>query len=72
MDERCDLIREEYLKGKTPIIEEPLEVSFTRKELKAAMKKLKTKYYRSTGLDGIRSWMLDKAGEGFRILAGVL
>ena len=29
------------------------------------MKKLKTKYYKSTGLDGIRSWMIDKTGEGF-------
>ena len=33
--------------------------------MKAAMKKLKTKYWKSTGLDGIRNWMIDKAGEGF-------
>ena len=61
---RCELIREEHSRGETPIIEESLEVKFTRKELKAAMKKLKTKYWKSTGLDGIRSWMIDKAGEG--------
>ena len=65
VDKRCDLIREEYLREETPIIEKSLEANFTRKELKAAMKKLKTKYYKSTGLDGIRSWMIDKAGEGF-------
>ena len=29
------------------------------------MQKLKPKYWKSTGLDGIRSWMSDKAGEGF-------
>ena len=29
------------------------------------MKKLKTKYWKSTGLDGVRSLMIDKAGEGF-------
>ena len=65
VDKRCELIREEYLRGETPIIEKSLEANFTRKELKAAMKKLKTKYWKSTGLDGIRSWMIDKAGEGF-------
>ena len=64
VDRRCELIREEYSRGETPIIEKSLEASFTRKELKTAMKKLKTKYWKSTGLDGIRSWMLDKTGEG--------
>ena len=62
---RCELIREEYSRGETTILEKPLEANFTRKELKTAMKKLKTKYWKSTGLDGIRSWMIDKAGEGF-------
>jgi hypothetical protein len=42
-----------------------MEANFTRKVLKAAMQKLKTKYWKSTGLDGIRSWMIDKAEEGF-------
>ena len=65
IDYRCQLIREEYQKGETPIVEPSLEVPFTRKELKSAMGKLKTKYFKSTGLDGIRSWMIDKAGEGF-------
>ena len=65
VDKRCELIREEYARGETPIIEKSLEANFTRKELKTAMKKLKTKYWKSTGLDGIRSWMIDKAGEGF-------
>ena len=65
VDKRCELIREEYARGDTPIIEQSLEANFTRKELKAAMKKLKTKYWKSSGLDGIRSWMIDKAGEGF-------
>ena len=41
------------------------QTSLPRKELKTAMKKLKTKYWKSTGLDGIRSWVVDKAGEGF-------
>ena len=48
VDKRCGLIREEYLRGETPIIEKSLEANFTRKELKAAMKKLKTKYWKST------------------------
>ena len=65
VDKRCDLIIEEYSRGETPIIEKSLEAKFTRKELKTAMKKLKTKYYKSAGLDGIKSWMIDKAGEGF-------
>jgi hypothetical protein len=67
VDRRRELIREEYARGGTPIIEQSLEANFTRKELKAeaAMKKLKTKYWKSTGLDGIRSWMIDKVGEGF-------
>ena len=55
VDKRCDFIREEYLKGETPIIEKSLEVSITRKEPKATMQKLNTKYYKSTVLDGIRS-----------------
>ena len=42
-----------------------MEAVFTRKELKAATKKLKTKHWKSTGLDGIRSCMINKAGEGF-------
>ena len=65
VDKRCDIIREEYSKGETPIIEKQLEVPYTKKELKKAMKKLKTKYWKSTGLDGIRSWMIDKAGDVF-------
>ena len=65
VDRRCELIREEYSRGETTILEKPLEANFTRKELKTAMKKLKTKYWKSTGLDGIRGWMIDKAGEGF-------
>ena len=65
VDKRCELIREEYARGETPVIEKSLEADFTRKELKTAMKKLKTKYWKSTSLDGIRSWMIDKAGEGF-------
>ena len=65
VDKRCDRIRGEYLRGETPIIEKSLEASFTGKELKTAMKKLKTEYCKSDGLDGIRSWMIDKAGEGF-------
>ena len=65
VDKKCDLIGEEYSRGKAPIIEKSLEIKFTRKELKIAMKKLKTKYWKSTNLDGIKSWMIDKAGEGF-------
>ena len=65
VDKRCALIREEYARGETPIIEKSLKANFTRKELKAAMKKLKTKCWKSTGLDWIKSWMIDKAGEGF-------
>ena len=65
IDRRCVIIRSEYEKGETPIIEPSLEVPYTKKELKRAMKKLKTKYWKSTGLDGIRSWMIDKAGDTF-------
>ena len=60
VDRRCELIREEYSRGETTILEKSLEANFTRKELKAAMKKLKTKYWKSTGLDGTRSWMIDR------------
>ena len=52
-DKRCDLVREEYSRGETPLIEKLLETTFTRKELKTAMKKLRTKYWKSTGLNGI-------------------
>ena len=65
VDARCELIREEYARGETPIIEPQLEVPYTRKELKKAMSKLKEKYWKSTGLDGVRSWMIDKAGDTF-------
>jgi hypothetical protein len=66
VDKRCDLIREEYSRGETPIVEPSLELPFTKKELTSAMKKLKTKYWKSTGLDGIKSWMVDKAGDTFK------
>ena len=65
VDARCETIREEYTKGETPIIEPQLEVPYTKKEMKRAMKKLKEKYWKSTGLDGVRSWMIDKAGDTF-------
>ena len=65
VDARCETIREEYTKGETPIIEPQLEVSYTKKEMKRAMKKLKERYWKSTGLDGVRSWMVDKAGDTF-------
>ena len=61
VDARCEIIREEYTKGETPIIEPQLEVPNTKKETKRAMKKLKEKYWESTGLDGARSWMIDNA-----------
>ena len=54
VDRGCELIREEDARGETPAVEQSLETNFTRKELKAAMKKLKTKHWKSTGLDGIR------------------
>jgi hypothetical protein len=38
VDRRCNLIRAEYSRGETPIIEKSLEAKFTRKELKTAMK----------------------------------
>ena len=53
IDYRCQLIREEYQRGETPIIEGSLEVPFTRKELENAMSKLKTKYFKSTVGGGI-------------------
>ena len=62
---RCELIGEVYSRGETTILEKSLEANLTRKELKTAMQKLKTKYWKSTGLNGIRSWMIDKTGEGF-------
>ena len=65
MDARCNIIREEYARGDTPIVEPQLEEPFTRKEMKQAMRKLKEKYWKSTGLDGIGSWMIDKAGDAF-------
>ena len=65
VDRRCELIREEYSRGEATILEKSLEAIITRKELKTATKKLKTKYWKSTGLEGIRSWMVDKAGDGF-------
>ena len=65
VDERCEIIREEYARGETPVIEPQLEVPYTKKEMKRAMRKLKEKYWKSTGLDGVRSWMIDKAGDTF-------
>ena len=65
IDDRCKIIREEYARGETPIIEPQLEVPYTKKEMKRSMKKLKEKYWKSTGLDGVRSWMIDKAGDTF-------
>jgi hypothetical protein len=59
------LHNKEYTKGETPIIETQLEVPYTKKEMRGAMKKLKEKYWKSTGLDGVRSWMIDKAGDTF-------
>ena len=44
VDRRCELIREEHSRGEPTILEKSLEAVFIRKELKAAMKKLKTKY----------------------------
>ena len=64
VDRRFDLIREEYSRGGTPIVEKSLEVKFTRKELKVAMKKLKTEYWKSTDLDGISQG-------GFKVGSGV-
>ena len=32
VDKRCKLVREEYARGETPIIEKSLEANFTRKE----------------------------------------
>ena len=65
VDDRCEVVREEYARGETPIIEPQLEVPYTKKEMKRAMRKLKRKYWKSTGLDGVRSWMIDKAGDTF-------
>ena len=33
--------------------------------MKRAMRKLKETYWKSTGLDGVRSWMIDKVGDTF-------
>ena len=65
VDRRCEIIRDEYARGDTPIIEPQLEVPYTKKEMKRAMRKLKEKYWKPTGLDGVRSWMIDKAGDTF-------
>ena len=61
----CETIREEYTKGETPIIEPQLEVPYTQKETKRAMEKLKETCWKSTGLDGARSRMEDKARDTF-------
>ena len=61
-DEKARVKVEEYSRGQASVIGKSPEIKFTRKESKAAMKKLKTEYWKSTGLDGIMSWMLDKAG----------
>ena len=53
VDARCETIREEYTNGETPIIEPQLEVPYTKKAMERAMKKLKEKYWKSTGLDGV-------------------
>ena len=65
VDERCEIIREEYARGDTPIIEPQLEVPYTKKEMNRAMRKLKETSWKSVGLDGVRSWMIDKAGDTF-------
>ena len=65
VDRRCEIIRDEYARGDTPIIKPQLEVPYTKKELKRAMRKLKEKYWTSAGLNGIKSWVIDKAGDTF-------
>ena len=42
-----------------------MEVPYTKEEMKRAMRKLKETYRKSTGLDGVRIWMIDKAGDTF-------
>ena len=65
VDARCETIREECTNGETPTIEPRLEAPYTKKEMKRAMHKLKEKYWKSTGLDVVGSWMIDKAGATF-------
>ena len=38
VDVRCEIIREEYTKGETPIIEPQPEMPYTKKEMNRAMK----------------------------------
>ena len=65
VDKRCEIVKDEYVRGDTPIIEPQLEVLYTKRETKRSMRKLKEKYWKSTGLDGVKSWMIDKAGDTF-------
>ena len=65
MDQRCAIIRSEYARRETTITKPQLEEPYAKKELKKVMRKPKTDCWESTGLDGIRSWMVDKAGETF-------
>ena len=51
--------------GDTPVVKPHLEVPYTKKEMKRAVRKLKEEYWKSTGLDGVRSWMVDKAKDTF-------
>ena len=58
VDARCEIIREEYTKGETPIIEPQLEVPYTKKEMERAMIKLNKKVLEDHWFDGVKSRMI--------------
>ena len=65
VDERVGFIREETARALRAGESTGMNKPFAKKELQAALKRLKAKLWKSCGLDGIHNWMLYFAGEEF-------